>query len=53
MSAQNDIESSLAAYNAENDKFNKGNAAAGTRSWKQVKSHRNYLLLGWQWHGSE
>ncbi len=36
MSAQNDIETSLAAYNAENDKFNKGNAAAGTRARKAL-----------------
>ena len=50
MSAQNDIESSLAAYNAENDKFNKGNAAAGTRARKAlaelakaVKARRNEI----------
>ena len=50
MSAQNDIETSLAAYNAENDKFNKGNAAAGTRARKAlaelakaVKARRNEI----------
>ena len=36
MTAHNDIETSLAAYNAENDKFNKGNAAAGTRARKAL-----------------
>ena len=50
MSAHNDIETSLAAYNAENDKFNKGNAAAGTRARKAlaelakaVKARRNEI----------
>jgi hypothetical protein len=50
MSAQNDIESSLAVYNAENDKFVKGNAAAGTRARKAlaelakaVKARRNEI----------
>lgn len=50
MSAQNDIETSLEAYNAENDKFNKGNAAAGTRARKAlaelakaVKARRNEI----------
>jgi hypothetical protein len=40
----------LAAYNAENDKFNKGNAAAGTRARKAlaelakaVKARRNEI----------
>ena len=36
MSAHNDIETSLAAYNAENEKFTKGNAAAGTRARKAL-----------------
>jgi hypothetical protein len=31
MNAHNDIKTQLAAYEAENEKFNKGNAAAGTR----------------------
>ena len=40
----------MAAYNAENDKFNKGNAAAGTRARKAlaelakaVKARRNEI----------
>ena len=50
MSAHNDIETSLAAYNAENEKFTKGNAAAGTRTRKAlaelskaVKARRNEI----------
>ena len=36
MSAHEDIKTQLAAYEAENDKFNKGNAAAGTRARKAL-----------------
>jgi len=36
MSAHDDIKTQLAAYEAENDKFNKGNAAAGTRARKAL-----------------
>ena len=50
MSAHNDIETSLAAYNAENEKFTKGNSAAGTRARKAlaelskaVKARRNEI----------
>lgn len=50
MSAHNDIKAQLAAYEAENDKFEKGNAAAGTRARKAlaelakaVKARRNEI----------
>jgi hypothetical protein len=50
MSAQNDIETQLAAYNAENTKFEAGNSAAGTRARKAlgelakaVKARRNEI----------
>ena len=50
MNAHNDIETQLAAYTAENDKFNKGNAAAGTRARKalaemakSIKARRNEI----------
>ena len=50
MSAQDDIKTSLAAYEAENEKFTKGNNAAGTRARKAlaelskaVKSRRNEI----------
>jgi hypothetical protein len=50
MSAQNDIETQLAAYNAENTKFEAGNSAAGTRASKAlgelakaVKARRNEI----------
>lgn len=50
MSAHEDIKTQLAAYEAENDKFVKGNAAAGTRARKAlaelakaVKARRNEI----------
>jgi hypothetical protein len=50
MSAHNDIRTQLAAYEAENDKFEKGNSAAGTRARKAlaelakaVKARRNEI----------
>jgi hypothetical protein len=50
MSAQDDIKTSLAAYEAENEKFTKGNNAAGTRARKHlaelakaVKARRNEI----------
>ena len=50
MSAHDDIKTQLAAYEAENDKFNKGNASAGTRARKAlaelakaVKARRNEI----------
>jgi hypothetical protein len=50
MSAHQDIETQLAAYNAENAKFVAGNAAAGTRARKAlaelakaVKARRNEI----------
>jgi hypothetical protein len=50
MSAQDDIKTSLAAYEAENEKFTKGNNAAGTRARKAlaelakaVKARRNEI----------
>ena len=50
MSAHDDIKTQLAAYEAENEKFNKGNAAAGTRARKAlaemakaIKSRRNEI----------
>jgi hypothetical protein len=50
MSAHQDIETQLAAYNAENTKFVAGNAAAGTRARKAlaelakaVKARRNEI----------
>ena len=50
MSAHDDIKTQLAAYEAENEKFNKGNAAAGTRARKAlaelakaVKARRNEI----------
>ena len=50
MSAHNDIETNLTAYNAENAKFVAGNAAAGTRARKAlaelakaVKARRNEI----------
>ena len=45
MTAHNDMETSLAAYNAENDKFNKGNAAAGTRARKALAEPVSYTHL--------
>lgn len=36
MSAHDDIKTHLASYEAENDKFNKGNSAAGTRARKAL-----------------
>jgi hypothetical protein len=50
MSPHQDIETQLAAYNAENTKFVAGNAAAGTRARKAlgelakaVKARRNEI----------
>lgn len=50
MTAHNDIKTSLAAYEAENEKFTKGNAAAGTRARKAlaemskaIKARRNEI----------
>jgi hypothetical protein len=50
MSAQDDIKTSLATYEAENEKFTKGNNAAGTRARKAlaelakaVKARRNEI----------
>ena len=50
MSAHDDIKTQLAAYEAENEKCNKGNAAAGTRARKAlaelakaVKARRNEI----------
>lgn len=50
MSAHDDIKTQLAAYEAENDKFEKGNSAAGTRARKAlaelakaVKARRNEI----------
>jgi hypothetical protein len=50
MSAHNDIETTLQAYQAENAKFEAGNAAAGTRARKAlaelgklVKARRNEI----------
>ena len=50
MSAHTDIETQLAAYNAEHTKFEAGNAAAGTRARKAlgelakaVKARRNEI----------
>ncbi len=50
MSANNDIKTHLAAYEAENEKFEKGNNAAGTRARKAlaelakaVKARRNEI----------
>lgn len=50
MSAQNDIKTSLVTYEAENEKFTKGNNAAGTRARKAlaelakaVKARRNEI----------
>ena len=50
MNAHNDIKTSLAAYEAENEKFTKGNNAAGTRARKAlaelskaVKARRNEI----------
>jgi hypothetical protein len=50
MSAHQDIETQLAAYNAENAKFVAGNASAGTRARKAlaelakaVKARRNEI----------
>lgn len=36
MSAHKDIETQMAAYVAENEKFEKGNSAAGTRARKAL-----------------
>lgn len=36
MSAHNDIQSQMQAYLAENEKFEKGNSAAGTRARKAL-----------------
>jgi hypothetical protein len=44
MTAHNDIETSLAAYNAENEKFNKGNAAAGTRARKALAELKHAVM---------
>ena len=50
MSAHNDINTHLEAYLAEHDKFEKGNAAAGTRARKAlaemakaIKARRNEI----------
>ena len=50
MSAHDDIKTQLAAYEAENEKFEKGNNAAGTRARKAlaelakaVKARRNEI----------
>ena len=50
MNAHNDIKTSLAAYEVENEKFTKGNAAAGTRARKAlaemskaIKARRNEI----------
>ena len=50
MTAHNDIKTHLAAYEAENEKFEKGNNAAGTRARKAlaelakaVKARRNEI----------
>lgn len=50
MNAHNDIETQMQAYLAENDKFEKGNNAAGTRARKAlgelakaVKARRNEI----------
>jgi len=50
MSAHNDIQTHLAAYTAEHEKFEKGNSAAGTRARKAlaelakvIKARRNEI----------
>jgi hypothetical protein len=50
MNSTNDIKTNLEAYLAENEKFEKGNSAAGTRARKAlgelakaVKSRRNEI----------
>ena len=50
MNAHNDIKTQLTAYEAEHEKFEKGNAAAGTRARKAlgelakaVKARRNEI----------
>ena len=50
MSAHNDIQTNLANYMTENEKFNKGNSAAGTRARKalaelskSIKARRNEI----------
>lgn len=50
MTAHNDIKTHLSAYEAENEKFEKGNSAAGTRARKAlaelakaVKARRNEI----------
>ena len=50
MNSHNDIKTQLAAYEAEHEKFEKGNAAAGTRARKAlgelakaVKARRNEI----------
>jgi len=50
MSAHDDIKTQLAAYEAEHEKFEKGNSAAGTRARKAlaelakaVKARRNEI----------
>ena len=50
MNAHNDIKTHLAAYEVEHEKFEKGNAAAGTRARKAlgelakaVKARRNEI----------
>ena len=50
MNAHKDIKTQLAAYEAEHEKFEKGNAAAGTRARKAlgelakaVKARRNEI----------
>ena len=50
MNAHNDIKTQLAAYEAEHEKFEKGNASAGTRARKAlgelakaVKARRNEI----------
>jgi len=50
MNAHNDIKTQLAAYETEHEKFEKGNAAAGTRARKAlgelakaVKARRNEI----------
>jgi len=50
MNAHSDIKTQLAAYEAEHEKFEKGNAAAGTRARKAlgelakaVKARRNEI----------
>jgi len=50
MNAHNDIKTQLAAYEVEHEKFEKGNAAAGTRARKAlgelakaVKARRNEI----------